>query len=66
MLSGAPYGYRYVRKTDESAAYYETVEAEAEVVRKVFELYTAEGLSIGTVARRLNELGLPTDRKSVV
>lgn len=63
VLSGAPYGYRYVRKTDESAAYYETVEAEAEVVRKVFELYTAEGLSIGTVARRLNELGLPTRKQ---
>src|SRR5712691_10638702 len=30
VLSGAPYGYRYVRKTDTSAAYYEVVESEAE------------------------------------
>src|ERR1700737_3594996 len=27
VLSGAPYGYRYVRKSDESAAYYQTIEA---------------------------------------
>jgi site-specific DNA recombinase len=27
VLSGAPYGYRYVRKSDSSAAYYEVVEA---------------------------------------
>jgi len=25
VLSGAPYGYRYVRKTDHSAAYYEVI-----------------------------------------
>ena len=29
VLSGAPYGYRYVKKTDTSAAYYEVVESEA-------------------------------------
>src|SRR4029453_9314552 len=29
VLSGAPYGYRYIRKTDEAAAYYEVIEAEA-------------------------------------
>jgi hypothetical protein len=28
VLSGAPYGYRYVRKTDTSAAYYEVAESE--------------------------------------
>lgn len=27
MLSGAPYGYRYVKKNDVSAAYYQVVEA---------------------------------------
>jgi site-specific DNA recombinase len=36
VLSGAPYGYRYVKKTDTSAAYYEVVESEAEVVRLIF------------------------------
>jgi site-specific DNA recombinase len=40
VLSGAPYGYRYVKKTDTSAAYYEVVESEAEVVRLIFDAYT--------------------------
>jgi len=63
VLSGAPYGYRYVRKTDETAAYYEVIEDEAEVVRKVFNLYTVEGLSIGAIARQLTESGLPTRKQ---
>jgi site-specific DNA recombinase len=29
VLSGAPYGYRYVRKSDDAVAYYEILEAEA-------------------------------------
>jgi site-specific DNA recombinase len=38
VLSGAPYGYRYVRKSESSSAYYyEVIEAEAQVVRMVFE-----------------------------
>src|SRR4051794_24242395 len=39
VLSGAPYGYRYVRKTQTAEAYYAVVESEAEVVREVFERY---------------------------
>ena len=46
MLSGAPYGYRYVKKSDSATAYYEVIEAEADVVRLVFDTYTKEGLSI--------------------
>src|SRR5258706_124958 len=38
VLSGAPYGYRYVKKNDHSAAYYEVIEHEAQVVREVFAL----------------------------
>jgi site-specific DNA recombinase len=60
VLSGAPYGYRYIRKTDEAAAYYEIIEAEADVVRDVFRLYTVEGQSIGAITGHLNGLGLPT------
>src|SRR6185437_9961201 len=36
VLSGAPFGYRYVRKTDQSAAYYEVVENQAHIVRTVY------------------------------
>jgi site-specific DNA recombinase len=60
VLSGAPYGYRYVKKSDTSAAYYEVMEAEAEVVRLVFEAYTQQGLSINAIARLLNERQIPT------
>ena len=60
VLSGAPYGYRYVRKTDHSAAYYEVIESEAAVVRMVFEAYTQQGLSINAIARMLNERQIRT------
>ena len=60
VLSGAPYGYRYVKKTDSSCAYYEILEKESEVVREVFRYYTQEGLSINAIARRLNNMDIPT------
>src|ERR1700690_1256721 len=47
VLSGAPYGYRYIRKADEAPASYSLIDAEARVVRHVYELYTVKGLSIG-------------------
>ncbi len=60
VLCGAPYGYRYVRKSDTSAAFYEVIEAEAKVVRMVFEIYTQQGLSIHAMARLLNERQIAT------
>src|SRR5262247_2197681 len=64
VLSGAPYGYRYVRKSEETAAFYQVIEAEADVVRLVYERYTIEHLSIGAITRLLNEQGVPT-RKGI-
>lgn len=63
VMCGAPYGYRYVRKTQETAAYYEILEEQALVVRKVYDWYTAEGLSIAAITRRLNEQGIPTRKR---
>jgi site-specific DNA recombinase len=60
VLGGAPYGYRYVKKTDTSAAYYQVIESEAGVVRLVFQMYTKEHLNIRAIARSLNERGIPT------
>jgi len=60
VLSGAPYGYRYQRKTETADAYYQVLESEAAVVRRVFARYTQEGLSINAIARRLNEEQIPT------
>jgi len=60
VLSGAPYGYRYVKKSDGAAAAYDVVDTEAQVVRMVFEAYTQHGLSLNAIARRLNERQIPT------
>ncbi len=60
VLSGAPYGYRYVRKHDDQPAGYEIMAAEARVVRQVFQWYTQAPLSIGAITRRLNDEGVPT------
>ncbi len=64
VLSGAPYGYRYIKKTETSDAYYEVIDQEAEVVRDVYRVYTEEKLSIAAIVRRLNEHGVPT-RKNI-
>src|ERR1700724_3106689 len=63
VLGGAPYGYRYIRKTSEASARYETDAAEAEVVRLVYDKYTVGGRSIGAIARLLRGMGVPTRRR---
>ncbi len=63
VLSGAPYGYRYVKKTEYTSAYYKIIEEEAEIVKKVYKLYIEEGLSINAIARWLNDHDVPTRRK---
>src|SRR5712691_11480926 len=55
---------RYIRKTDEAPAAYIVHEAEARVVRRVYEMYTVEGLSIGEITRRLNAESIPTRKLS--
>jgi site-specific DNA recombinase len=58
VLSGAPYGYRYVRKADGGGqARYEIVLEEARVVRQVFAWVGQERLSIGEACRRLRDAG---------
>jgi Transposase DDE domain group 1/Recombinase len=59
VMSGAPYGYHYIRKTDEAPAAYVIDEAKARVV---YEMYTGEGLSIKEITRRLNTEGVPARR----
>jgi site-specific DNA recombinase len=60
VLSAAPYGYRYVKKTDHTDAYYEVHEAEAALVRQVYAAYTRDGLSMYAIARRFNQTQVPT------
>ena len=63
VLSGAPYGFRYIKKTETTASCYEIIEEEAEVVRKVFQLYTDCWFSIGAIVRWLNDSGIPTRKR---
>jgi site-specific DNA recombinase len=60
VLSGAPYGYRYVRKADGELARYEVLEPEAAVVREVFRRYIEETSPIGAITRWLTDSGIPT------
>ncbi len=62
VLSGAPYGYRYVKRSEGLEARYEVLAGEAAVVRQVFDSYTQEQCSMGAIARRLTEQGIPTRR----
>jgi site-specific DNA recombinase len=72
VMSGAPYGYRYVKRSEHMEGFWEIDETQAQVVRDVFDRYVNEGVSIGELARWLTEQGVPTatgkarwDRSSV-
>jgi site-specific DNA recombinase len=60
VLSGAPFGYRYVRKTDLAGAAYEVIAHEAALVAEMFRRYADDGASIADLARWLTGLGAPT------
>ena len=60
VLSGAPSGYRYVRKTDLAGAAYEITEGEAALVAEMFRRYADEGATIADLARWLTAQGVPT------
>ena len=60
VLGGAPFGYRYLRKTPECGATYEIVESEAALVVELFRRYTDDGASIADLTRWLTGSGTPT------
>jgi site-specific DNA recombinase len=61
VLSGAPYGYRYVGKhIGGGVARYEVQADEARIVRQIFQWIGRERISIGEVCRRLRTQGCPT------
>jgi site-specific DNA recombinase len=64
VLSGAPYGYNYIKKTDTTNAYYVIIKQEAEVICKIFALYTLQNYSINKIAQHLNNQGIPTRKNS--
>jgi site-specific DNA recombinase len=60
VLGGAPYGYRYVRKSDDADARYDVVEHQGVVVREIFTRYVDGGDSIAGLCRWLETQGIPT------
>ena len=60
VLSGAPFGYRYVRKTPESGARYEVVPHEAVLVAEMFRRYADDGAAIADLGRWLTAQGVRT------
>lgn len=61
VLSGAPYGSRYLtRQEGNGVAAYEVIEEQAAVVKQVFEWVGCDRLSIGEVSRRLKKQGFRT------
>jgi site-specific DNA recombinase len=60
VLSGAPFGYRYVRKTPQAGARYEIIEHEAVLVAEMFRRYADDSATIADLARWLTSQGVPT------
>jgi site-specific DNA recombinase len=63
VLSGAPYGYRYVSVSEGGGqAHYEPVPEQARVVQQIFGWIGRERASIGEVCRRLQQAGEPSPK----
>jgi site-specific DNA recombinase len=64
-LTGAPYGYRYVSRTQgDGVARFEVVELEAHVVRLIFAWIGLDRMSLRAVCRRLQQMGCQTRQGS--
>ena len=61
VLSGAPFGYRYVRKNAHAGAAYEIIEHEATLISELFRRYADDGASIAQLARWLSAQGVPSE-----
>jgi site-specific DNA recombinase len=60
VLSHAPYGYRYLRKSEQGPAAYLIEMAEAPTVQAMFQWVAVEGCSLRQVCRRLQDRGVLT------
>jgi site-specific DNA recombinase len=60
VLSGAPFGYRYLRKNEHAGAAYEVVAHEATLVTEMFRRYADDGASIADLGRWLTSQGVLT------
>lgn len=65
-LTGAPFGYRYVsRSQGDGVAHFDVVDDEAHIVRLIFAWVGVDRMSLREVCRRLRDLGCPTRGGSI-
>ena len=60
VLSGAPFGYRYIRRSDHAEARYDIIEDQAVVVAELFRRYVHDGQTIAELARWLSASAVAT------
>jgi site-specific DNA recombinase len=61
VLAQAPYGYRYIRKTEGTGtARFDILLEEARVVRQIFTWIAQDRLSLREICKRLQKQGIPT------
>jgi len=60
VLSRAPFGYRYFKKSTTEGGRFEIVPEEADVLRRIFYWYVREGLPLYGITKRLNQAQIPT------
>ena len=60
VLSRAPFGYRYLPRSDHAGAAYQIIEAQAALVAELFRRYADDGATITGLARWLTSTGVPT------
>ena len=60
VLGGAPFGYRYLRKSDLAGAAYEIAGDQTVLVAEMFRCYADDGASIADLARWLTSSGVLT------
>ena len=58
----APYGYRWIKRSEERRAHLEIVEYAAAVVRRMYRLLLEDQASTWAIARTLTKEGVPTSR----
>jgi len=62
VMSAAPYGYCYIKRTEHSQGYFAVQESQAQVVRQIFQLYTEQRLGAAAIARQLDQQGIAAPR----
>ena len=65
VLGGAPFGYRYIRKTPEAGARYEIIEHEAALVAEMFRRYADDGATIADLGRWIARASPPAPARSL-